>query len=95
MKKDIKFRRAVLVIVVLVALAGIHLFINTQNISLKYKLTDLKTEYSKIHSRNQELGSQVAEKEDLHRIEQAAREKLNMAYPDQVNYVLASKEATD
>lgn len=95
MKKDTKFRRAVLVIIVLVVLAGIHLFFNTQNVGLKYKLTDLKTEYSKIHSRNQELGSRVSEKEDLHRIEQAAREKLDMAYPDQVNYILVSKEATD
>lgn len=97
-----KFRRAVLILIIFVALAGIHLYIYTQNIGLKYKVTDLKIKLSKIVSKNRSMVSQVAKKENLHYIEKIAREKLNMVYPEEVNYILsprpgpgkASKEAT-
>ncbi|MFH1684191.1 MAG: hypothetical protein ABIA67_04845 [Candidatus Margulisiibacteriota bacterium] len=88
------FRRAVFVVVVFVILAGIHLYINTQNISLKYKVTDLKIKLSKLRSENRLFGSQVAKKENLPQIEQTAQEKLNMIYPEKMNYVLVTKEAT-
>ncbi len=96
-----KFKRAVLVLIIFVALAGIHLYIYTQNISLKYKVTDLKIKLSKIVSKNRNMISQVAKKENLKSIENYARKKLDMIYPKEVNYILspypasgqASKEA--
>ncbi|MDD5382325.1 MAG: septum formation initiator family protein [Candidatus Margulisbacteria bacterium] len=83
-----KFRRAVLVLIVLVLLAVIHLFINTQNISLKYEVTDLKIRLSEIRSQRQQLGAQVAEKENLALIEKTAREKLGMTEPAEINYIM-------
>jgi cell division protein FtsL len=82
-----KFRQAILVLIVFVALAGIHLYINTQNIGLKYRVTDLKIKLSEIRSKNRLVISQVAGKEDLSRIEKYARENLKMTYPDKINYI--------
>ena len=87
------FRRAVFVLVVFVVLSGIHLYINTQNIGLKYEVTDLKIKLSKLRSANRLLGSQVARKENLPQIEKIAKEKLKMVYPAKMNYVLITKEA--
>lgn len=86
-----KFRRAVLILIIFVALAGIHLYIYTQNIGLKYKVTDLKIKLSKIVSKNRSMIIRVAKKENLHYIEKTAREKLDMVYPDEVNYILPSR----
>ena len=88
-----KFRRAVFILIIFVVLAGIHLFIYTQNIDLKYKITDLKIRLSGIRSKNRGLISQVAKKENLSYIEKVAIEKLDMIYPEKINYVLISREA--
>lgn len=82
-----KFRQATLILIVFVLLAGIHLYINTQNIGLKYKVTDLKIKLSEIRSKNRLIGSQVAREESLSRIEKYAREKLKMTYPEKINYI--------
>lgn len=87
-----KFRRAVFVLLTLLALAGIHLYINTQNIGLKYKVTDLKIQLEDIRSQNRELGSRVAQKENLSYIEKVARNRLNMIYPEKINYILSGSE---
>ncbi|KPJ63821.1 hypothetical protein AMJ44_13905 [candidate division WOR-1 bacterium DG_54_3] len=88
-----RFRRAVFVLIIFVILAGIHLYIYTQNIGLKYKITDLKIKLSELRSRNRRLVSQVAEKENLPYIEKIAKEKLDMIYPEEINYILVSREA--
>lgn len=82
-----KFRRAVLILAVIFTLAGIHLYINTQNIDLNYKVTDLKIKLNEIRSKNRNLGSRVAMKEDLSNIERIAREQLKMFYPKEVTYI--------
>lgn len=87
------FRRAVLILVIFVGLAGLHLYITTQNIGLKYEVTDLNSKLSKLRSQNRLLGSQVAEKENLPLIEKIAKEKLKMIYPKKMNYILVTKEA--
>jgi cell division protein FtsB len=87
-----KFRRAVFILIVIVALAGIHLYIYTQNIGLKYRITDLKIKLGELRSKNRKLGSQVAKKESLVYIEKTAKEKLNMIYPEKVNYILYGSE---
>jgi len=83
-----RFRNAIFILITIVALAGIHLYINTQNIGLKYKVTDLKIKLAEIRSINRQLGSQVAKKEKLSYIEKIAREKLGMVYPEKINYIL-------
>jgi cell division protein FtsB len=83
-----KFRRAVLILVIFLVLAGIHLFIYTQNIDLKYEATDLKIKLSEIRSKNRNLGSKIAQKEDLNYIEKVAKQKLKMIYPAKINYIL-------
>ena len=90
MRKD--FLRAVLILLVFVALAGIHLYIYTQNISLKYRTTELKTKLEKIKSSNRSMLSRVAKKENLGYIEKFAREKLDMIYPEEINYIVPSRD---
>lgn len=91
MRKD--FLRAVLILLIFVALAGTHLFIYTQNISLKYRTTDLKAKLEKIKSNNRSMLSRVAKKENLGYIEKFAREKLGMVYPEEINYIVPSRDA--
>ncbi|MFC1511488.1 septum formation initiator family protein [Candidatus Margulisiibacteriota bacterium] len=83
-----KFRRAVFILTVFVLLAAIHLFFNTQNIKHKYVVTDLKIKLGELRSKNRNLGSRVAGKENLAHIEKVAREKLRMIYPSKINYIL-------
>jgi len=89
------FRRAVFILFVFVVLAGIHLYIYTQNIGLKYRVTDLKVKLSEIVSRNRSLIGRVAEKENLDYIEKYAREKLNMVYPEEITYIVPSRSAPE
>lgn len=87
------FRRAVFILILLVVLAGLHLFVYTQNMSLKYNMTDLKIKLGELRRENRLLGSQIAQKENLSGIEKTAREKLEMTYPEEITYILISKEA--
>ncbi|MFC1637694.1 hypothetical protein ACFL1W_01600 [Candidatus Margulisiibacteriota bacterium] len=88
-----KFKRAVLILVTFVALSGIHLYIYTQNINIKYRVTDLKVKLTGLRTRNRLRGLEVARKENLSHIENTAKNKLGMIYPEQINYVVASGEA--
>jgi hypothetical protein len=83
-----KFRQAVAVLAGLVILAVIHLAITTQNIALKYATTDLKIKLGEVKSKNRVLGTQVARKENLSLIDQAATGKLKMSYPGKIKYVI-------
>ena len=94
MAKNTNFRLAVFVLSVFLLLAGSHLFISAQNISLKYEGTDLKVKLNELVSRNWQLGGQVARQENLGAIEKSARGSLGMIYPEQVIYIRASKEAS-
>ncbi len=87
-----KFRRAVLILIIFVILSGIHLFIYTQNINLKYRVIDLKIKLNELRSKNRLLGSQVAKKGNLSYIEHVARKKLGMIYPKEINYILTGSE---
>ncbi|MBN2058494.1 MAG: hypothetical protein JW782_06845 [Candidatus Saganbacteria bacterium] len=87
------FKQAVLILLVMVALAGLHLYINTQNIGLQYQVTELRSELDELRSANRLLGSQAAAKERLDLIETKALEKLGMIYPEKINYVPATDEA--
>lgn len=90
-----QFRRAVFILVVLVILSAIHLYIYTQNISLKYKLTEIKIELAEIVSQRRLLDSQVAKKENLAYVEKVAKKKLDMVYPQKINYIETTKDSDD
>ena len=85
-----KFRQALLTLIFLVFLAGIHLFVYTKNIGLKYSLTDIKVKLGEVMSRNRELSCQLAAKENLNYINSVATGKLNMVYPEKINYLLGT-----
>jgi cell division protein FtsL len=87
-----KFRSAVFILVIFVALAGIHLYIYTQNVSLQYRVADLKARLSAVQSENRELGSRVAQRENLSQVEKTAKEKMGMFYPEKINYILAPRD---
>lgn len=87
------FKLAVTILIVFLVLMITHLFIYTQNISLKYRITDLKVKLSGLNNANRMLAIQLAGKENLARVENIAREQLGMLYPEKIIYIAAgSKE---
>jgi len=87
-------RKILFVLFLILAMGLVHLYINTQNIALKYKVTENKVGLNDLRSQNRLLGSQVARKEDLGQIERTAQTNLNMVYPTKITYLVVSKEAT-
>ena len=90
MNKSVNFRKAVLILVVFLALSGIHLFIFARNIGLKYQINDLKIKLGELNSRTKALGGQAARQEDLAYVEKTAKGKLGMIYPENINYIVMS-----
>jgi cell division protein FtsB len=72
-------------------LAAIHLFFSAQNISLKYRTTDIKVKLNELKSANRLLNGQVARGEKLDYVEEYARSKLGMVYPEQIIYIVGTK----
>ena len=81
------FKSALFMLIVILLLAGTHLFIYAQNISLKYQETDIKIRLSELHSQNRQLGSEVSKSENLAYVEKMAKEKLGMIYPEKIKYI--------
>jgi len=88
--KKNNFRKAVAILVLFLALAGVHLFIYAKNIGLKYRITDLKIKLAELNSLSRQLGSQMSQEEDLGRVEEYAKGKLGMVYPENVTYIVLS-----
>ena len=88
MNKNTNFRKAVAILVLFLALSGVHLYISARNISLKYRATDLKIKLAELNSLARTLGSQMSQGEDLGYIEKAAKTKLGMIYPDNITYIV-------
>ncbi|MDD5594596.1 MAG: septum formation initiator family protein [Candidatus Margulisbacteria bacterium] len=84
------FRKAVSILVLFLTLAGTHLFIFAQNISLKYQITDLKIKLNELTSQTKALGSQASRGEDLAVVERIAKTKLDMVYPEDITYITTS-----
>ncbi|MFA6169887.1 MAG: septum formation initiator family protein [Candidatus Margulisiibacteriota bacterium] len=87
-----KFKQILMGLGFFLLLCGIHLFFNAQNIRLKYEVTDLKIRHQELISRNRELGTKIAIIENLDSIDQIAKSRLNMYYPEEITYVVPSKE---
>jgi cell division protein FtsB len=88
--KNSNFRKAVAVLALFLALAGVHLFIYAKNIGLKYKITDLKIKLAELNSLSRQLGSRLSQEEDLDHVEKYAKTKLGMVYPDNITYIVMS-----
>lgn len=86
------FRKALSILLFFLTLAGIHLYFYTQNIQLKYQVTELKIKLSEIMSRNREKAAILAKEENLGRVEKIAREKLGMIYPEKIKFIILSSQ---
>ncbi len=85
-----KILRAFAILIVFVLLSVVHLAIYTSSIKTGYEIDELKSKLDKIRSENRYLNYLVAKGEALPRIEKLAKGKLNMVYPDKINYIIIS-----
>lgn len=89
-----KILRAFAILIIFVTLSVIHLTIYTNSINMGYDIDELKQKLVELRNSNRYLNYLVAKEEALPRIEQIAKGKLNMAYPEKINYiVISSKES--
>jgi cell division protein FtsL len=85
-----KILRAFAILIVFLLLSVVHLAIYTSSIKTGYEIDELKSILEKIRSENRYLNYLVAKEEALPRIEQLAKGKLNMVYPEKMNYIIIS-----
>ncbi|MDI6731022.1 MAG: hypothetical protein QME05_00385 [Candidatus Margulisbacteria bacterium] len=81
------FRMSMFILALLGSLAALHLFVYTQNMHLKYVLTDLKLKLNELNSKNCALEGAVAAKENLADIENKAKNQLGMVELEKINYI--------
>ena len=90
-----KILRAFAILVIFVLLSAVHLAIYTSSIKTGYEIDGIKKKLEAIRPENRYLNYLVSKEEALPRIEQLAKGKLNMAYPEKINYIIVStKEGT-
>jgi len=85
-----KILRPFAILIVFVLLCAVHLFISTSSNKTGYEIGELRSNLEKIRSDNRYLSYIVAKEEALPRIEQIAKGKLNMVYPEKINYIIVS-----
>jgi len=85
-----KTLRAFAILMVFVVLSAVHLTIFTGSIKLGYEIDEIKKKLTKIRSENRYLNYLVSKEEALPRIEQIAKGKLNMYYPEKVTYIITA-----
>jgi len=85
-------KRYIWPIFVIVLLAAAHLFIFTGSIGIKYDSVRLKNDFKKSYQENRQLKCLVSKEESLDRIEGVAVLKLDMYYPEEVNYIVTTGE---
>lgn len=89
-----KILRAFAILIIFVALAAVHLTIYTGSLNISYEIDGLKKTFEQLRNDKRYLKYLVAKEEALPRIEGAAKGKLNMVYPKEVDYIIIStKEA--
>lgn len=90
-----KILRPFAVLVVFVMLSAVHLAIYTGSIKTGYEIDALKKKLDGLRSDNRYLNYLVAKEEALPRIEQTAKGKLNMVYPEKINYIVISTQENE
>ena len=88
-------RSYVFLIIIVVILALVHLFIFTGSIGLNYDLVKKKEAFKKFYQENRRLNYLLARGESLDKVEQIATTKLEMIYPESVNYIIESSKETE
>jgi cell division protein FtsL len=83
-----KIIRAFTILLIFLVLCAIHLAIYTSSIKIGYDIDALKRKFEATRNENRYLNYLVAKEEALPRIEQVAKGKLNMVYPDKINYIV-------
>jgi len=84
----------IILITIVLVLALVHLFIFTGSIGLNYDLVKKKVAFQKLHQENRRLNYLLARGESLDKVENLAKTKLGMIYPESINYIIiSSKEA--
>ena len=85
-----KILRAFAILIIFVLLSAVHLTIYTNSIKTGYEIDELKRKLDSVRPENRYLNYLVAKEEALPRIEKVAREKLNLIYPEKINYIITS-----
>ena len=85
-----KILRPFAILIAFVLLCAVHLSISTVSNKTGYEIGELRSKLEKIRSDNRYLNYIVAKEEALPRIEQIAKGKLNMVYPEKVYYLIIS-----
>ena len=80
-------------VLILIALALVHLYVYTKNVGLNYDCETLKEQFNALYSENHFLASEVSYLSRLDRIEDYAKTKLDMEYPAKITYLIVSQEA--
>ncbi len=84
------FRRAFLILLLLVLISIIHLSIYTRNLNLKNEVEGLKRTLGGMKNEIRYLNSAAASRSNLKRIEEIALGKLRMIRPGDINYINAA-----
>jgi len=90
-----KILRALFVVALIAVLSAIHLTIFNQNINRSYKIGEQNRKLDVLRNTNRFLNYKVAQKESLERIEDIAKNKLNMVYPKDVKYLLITGSSVE
>lgn len=90
-----KLLRAFAILVIFVTLSAVHLAIYTSSINIGYTIDELKGKLENLRNENRYLNYLVAKEEALPRIEQIAKNKLKMVYPEKMNYIITSTGEKD
>jgi cell division protein FtsL len=87
-----RYRRAILMILIIALFSILHLLVYNRAVSLKYEVVDLKLSFEQINQENRYLRYLISKKEDLSRIENIAVAKLKMEYPVKVEFLKFGEE---
>jgi cell division protein FtsL len=90
--KHMKILRPFAILIVFVLLSAAHLAIYTSSIKTGYEIDELRSKLEKVRIQNRYLNYLVAKEEALPRIEQIAKQKLKMVYPEKIEYIIISTE---
>jgi len=90
-----RISRALIILAVFVLLSAVHLTIYTNSMRTGYEIDALKKKLEVLRNENRYLNYLVVKEEALPRIENIAKGKLNMVYPDKINYIVVSSKEVE
>jgi cell division protein FtsL len=86
-------KKAVAAVFLFVALGMIHLMLSSRIVRTGYETGSLQKKLEGLRNQNRNLAAQVSKQECLGRIENIAKNKMKMALPDRINYIIVSSES--